>query len=138
MVISGLIRVESQGRGDTIDIGDVVQAEVDRSGLRGGIVTLFVSGSTAGLTTIEYEPGAVADFARLFEEIAASGRDYSHHLAWGCDNGHSHVRAALLGPSLTVPIIDGKLTLGTWQQIIVIDFDTRPRQRKIVVQILGD
>ena len=90
------------------------------------------------LTTIEYEDGAVDDLSRAIERIAPRGMGYEHHLRWGDDNGHSHVRAALLGPSLSVPFVGGRLTLGTWQQIILIDFDTRPRQREIVAQIMGE
>jgi secondary thiamine-phosphate synthase enzyme len=132
------ISVRTKGRGDTLDITSRAAQEVSESGLVTGVLTLFVPGSTAGLTTIEFEPGAVSDLARLFEEIASEGREYKHHLRWGDDNGHSHVRAALLGPSLSVPIVEGRLTLGTWQQIVLIDFDTRPREREIVVQIIGE
>ena len=95
-------------------------------------------GSTAGVTTIEFEPGAVSDLNRLFEEIAPRHQDYRHHLRWGDDNGSSHVRAALLGPSLTVPFADGTLILGTWQQIMLLEFDTRPRKREIVIQVVGE
>jgi secondary thiamine-phosphate synthase enzyme len=102
------------------------------------VATLFVPGSTAGLTTIEYEPGAVADFQRLFDEVAHPDREYKHHLRWGDDNGHAHVRAALLGPSLAVPFAGASLTLGTWQQIILCDFDTRGRDREVVVQVMGE
>ena len=115
-----------------------LRALLTDTGLRAGTVTLFVPGSTAGLTTIEFEPGAVADFQRLFDETASPDREYQHHLRWGDDNGHAHVRAALLGPSLSVPFVDGALTLGTWQQIILCDFDTRGRDRHIVAQIIGE
>ncbi len=136
-VLSESISVESRGNGDTLDLTPALSECLMTSGLSSGIATLFIGGSTAGLTTIEYEPGAVADLARLFEELAARGRDYRHHLTWGDDNGHSHVRAALLGPDLTVPFTDGALRLGTWQQVILVDFDTRPRRREIFVQLLG-
>ena len=99
---------------------------------------MFVVGSTAGVTTIEFEPGAVHDLNALFERCAPRDGDYRHHLRWGDDNGSSHVRAALLGPSVVVPFEDGKLLLGTWQQIALFEFDTRPRQREIVMQIVGD
>jgi secondary thiamine-phosphate synthase enzyme len=132
------ISVRTKGRGDTLDITARAAREVSESGLVTGVLTLFVPGSTAGLTTIEFEPGAVSDLARLFEEIASAAREYRHHLRWGDDNAHSHVRAALLGPSLSVPFVEGRLTLGTWQQIVLIDFDTRPREREIVVQIIGE
>jgi secondary thiamine-phosphate synthase enzyme len=102
------------------------------------VVVLFVIGSTAGLTTIEYEPGAIADLGRAFEKLAPKGGEYEHHMRWGDDNGHSHVRAALLGPSLAVPFRDGRLTVGTWQQIVLVDFDTRPRQREVVAQVIGE
>lgn len=127
-------------RGDThiIDITEQVRDELRQSGLTDGLVTVFCPGSTGALTTIEYEPGAVSDFKRLFTEIAATDRPYQHNQRWGDGNGHSHVRAALLGPSLTVPFAAGNLTLGTWQQIIFIDFDNRPRQRTLVVQIMGE
>jgi secondary thiamine-phosphate synthase enzyme len=111
---------------------------VRRSGLQAGIVTIFVVGSTAGVTTIEFEPGAVADFNRLFESLAPRGAEYAHHLRWGDDNGSSHVRAALLGPSTTVPFTDGRPVLGTWQQIVLVEFDTRARRREVVVQMVGE
>src|SRR5262245_39859124 len=132
------ISVRTKGRGDTLDITSHAAREVSESGLVTGALTLFVPGSTAGITTIEFEPGAVADFARLFDEIAPAGREYRHHLRWGDDNGHSHVRAALLGPSLSVPFVEGRLTLGTWQQIVLVDFDTSPRDREVIVQIIGE
>lgn len=132
------IELETRGHGDTQDLTANVAEIVRDSGVTSGIVTLFVPGSTAGLTTIEFEPGAVADLARLFEEIAPRSAEYRHHLTWGDDNGHAHVRAALLGPSLTVPFAGGRLTLGTWQQIILVDFDTRPRRRLIVAQVMGE
>jgi secondary thiamine-phosphate synthase enzyme len=111
---------------------------VSASAARAGIAIVFVVGSTAGLTTIEFEPGAIADLNGLFERLAPRSAEYRHHLRWGDDNGSSHVRAALLGPSLTVPFVDGALTLGTWQQIMLLEFDTRPRTREVVVQILGE
>ena len=101
-------------------------------------MTVFVTGSTAAVTTIEFEPGAVSDFNRLFEQLAPRRGEYRHHLRWGDDNGSSHVRAALLGPSLTIPFVDGALTLGTWQQIMLVEFDTSARRREIVVQMIGE
>ena len=130
--------VRTQGNNATQDVTLMVARAVEESGLRTGIVTLFVPGSTGGLTTIEFESGAVADLDGLLERVAPGEIEYRHNLRWGDGNGHSHVRAALIGPSLTVPFQEGRLTLGTWQQIIFIDFDTRPRRREIVVQILGD
>src|SRR5712691_7865968 len=138
MVATRRCDIATRGQDDAHDITDLVAAAVADSGVASGIVTVFVVGSTAGVTTIEFEPGAVADLNRLFEDVAPRHADYRHHLRWGDDNGSSHVRAALLGPSLTVPFVNGALTLGTWQQIILIEFDTRPRRRDIVIQIVGE
>jgi secondary thiamine-phosphate synthase enzyme len=102
------------------------------------VATVFVVGSTAGITTIEFEPGAVSDLNRMFEELAPRDAEYQHHLRWGDDNGSSHARAALLGPSIAVPFAEGELLLGQWQQIALFEFDTRPRRREIVVQIVGE
>ena len=132
------ITCHTRGHGDVVDLTRPAQEAVEASGLRSGVLTLFVPGSTAGLTTIEFESGAVADFRRLFDEIASPDREYRHHLRWGDDNGHAHVRAALLGPSLAVPFVDGRLTLGTWQQIVLCDFDTQARDRRVVAQIQGE
>jgi secondary thiamine-phosphate synthase enzyme len=130
--------LSTKGQGDAHDITEAVARAVTQSGIRAGIVTVFVVGSTAGVTTIEFEPGAVHDLNTVFEELAPRSADYRHHLRWGDDNGSSHVRAALLGPSITVPFNNGELLLGTWQQIALVEFDTRPRRRKIVLQILGE
>lgn len=138
MVATRRHEVSTRGQGDTHDMTEAVATAVAESRCASGTVTVFVVGSTAGVTTIEYEPGAIADLNRLFDEIAPRSADYRHHLRWGDDNGSSHVRAALLGPSLTVPFVDGKLALGTWQQIMLIEFDTRPRRREIVIQIIGE
>jgi len=138
MVITVTREIKTKGQGDARDITDDVQAAVAESGLKAGVATVFVVGSTAALTTIEFEPGAVADLNRLFDELAPRDGDYRHHLRWGDDNGSSHVRAALLGPSLTVPFDEAKLLLGTWQQIMLLEFDTRPRARKYVVQLVGE
>ncbi len=138
MVISKKLTVNTNGNGDTLDITPGVERALLESKLTSGVVALFVIGSTAALTTIEYEDGAVNDLGRLLERIVPRQVEYEHHLRWGDDNGHSHVRAALLGPALSVPFVDGQLTLGTWQQIILIDFDTRPRQRQVVAQIMGE
>jgi secondary thiamine-phosphate synthase enzyme len=128
----------TKGQGDAHDLTKIVGDAVRASNLHAGIATIFVVGSTAGITTIEFEPGAVADFNALFERLAPRGDDYRHHLRWGDDNGSSHVRAALLGPSLTIPFDNGGLLLGTWQQILLLEFDTRPRRREIVVQLVGE
>ena len=130
--------IATRGQGDAYDITDFVAAAVSESRLAAGIVTVFVVGTTAGVTTIEFEPGAVADFNRMFEQVAPRRAEYRHHLRWGDDNGSSHVRAALLGPSLAVPFNGGSLTLGTWQQIMLVEFDTRPRKREIVIQMIGE
>jgi secondary thiamine-phosphate synthase enzyme len=137
-VKSGSISLNTQGGTDILNItGQLIQL-VAESGLHSGIVTIFCPSSTSGLTTIEYEPGAVSDLKRLFEELVPAGRAYAHEAAWGDGNGHSHVRAALLGASLTIPLVEKTLTLGTWQEVIYIDFDVRPRQRELVVQMVGE
>ena len=137
-VYSAALTIETRGRTDVHDMTDGVAGVVTASGLRAGTATVFAPGSTAGVTTIEYEPGLKQDIADYLEKIAPYGDDYKHHATWHDDNGAAHVRAALVGPSLTVPFIDGRLTLGTWQQIALICFDTRPRRREIVVQIVGE
>ena len=138
MVVTRRNEVATRGQGDAHDVTDLVASAVAASTLTAGIATVFVVGSTAALTTIEFEPGAVADLNRLFEVLAPRAGEYRHHLRWGDDNGSSHVRAALLGPSLTVPFADHKLLLGTWQQILLLELDTRPRRREIVIQIVGE
>jgi secondary thiamine-phosphate synthase enzyme len=132
------IKLQTRADAEIIDITSETQDAVNRSGLKDGVVTLFVPGSTAALTTIEYEEGALADFRRLFDEIASPNRQYAHNARWGDGNGHSHVRAALVGPSLAVPFVDGRLTLGTWQQIVLVDFDNQPRVRTFIAQIMGE
>ena len=138
MVITSTISLQTKGNDDTIDITHQIQKEIDANNINSGTVTAFVIGSTAGLTTIEYEPGVVTDFSEMFERIIPKGMRYQHDRAWGDGNGHSHVRASLLGPSLVVPFTDKRLILGTWQQIILVDFDNRPRSRQIVLQIMGE
>jgi secondary thiamine-phosphate synthase enzyme len=138
VVLTSRHEISTKGQGDGRDITDLVARIVADSGADDGAVTVFVVGSTAGVTTIEFEPGAVADLNRMFESLAPRHGDYQHHLRWGDDNGSSHVRAALLGPSLVVPFQSGKLLLGTWQQIILLEFDTRPRRRDLIVQIAGE
>jgi secondary thiamine-phosphate synthase enzyme len=138
-VVSTIKRsVATSGQGDAHDITRLVADAVADAGAGSGIVTVFVVGSTAAVTTIEFEPGAIADLNRLFESLAPREGRYQHHLRWGDDNGSSHVRAALLGPSLTIPFEQGALTLGTWQQIMLLEFDTRPRRRELVLQIVGE
>ena len=138
MVITHELHVHTRGNTDVQDITRQVAQAVRDSGLRAGIVTVFCPGSTGGLTTIEYESGVIADLQQVLDEITPPDRDYRHHLRWGDDNGRSHVRAALLGPALTVPFVDARLTLGTWQQIVFLDFDTSPRSRRLVLQIIGE
>ena len=138
MVATSRFRVNTSGQGDAHDITDSVRRAIAEGGVRSGIATVLVVGSTASITTIEFEPGAVADLNRLFDRLAPRGADYQHHLRWGDDNGSSHVRAALLGPSVTVPFTDLALELGTWQQIMLLEFDTRAREREVVVQIIGE
>ena len=138
MVATDRRSVATRGQGDAHDITDLVSQIVSESRIADGVATVFIVGSTAAVTTIEFEPGAVADLNRLLEQIAPRSAEYRHHLRWGDDNGSSHVRAALLGPSLTVPFAEAKLLLGTWQQIVLLELDTRPRKREIVVQVIGD
>ena len=129
---------KSQGFCDIIDITAKVQEQVKKEQVQKGLVTLFVPGSTAALTTIEYEPGLVQDLKELVEKLIPSGRRYHHDDRWGDDNGFSHLRASLFGPSLQIPIEGGRLALGTWQQIILVDFDNRPRTREVTVQVMGE
>jgi secondary thiamine-phosphate synthase enzyme len=138
MIATKKISLKSKGNCDIIDITPEVEEQVAGSDIKNGIVTLFISGSTAGLSTIEYESGLLSDFKAMWERNIPRGIEYKHNLAWGDGNGHSHVRASLLGASLVVPFNDKKLALGTWQQIVVVDFDNRPRSRQIVVQIMGE
>jgi secondary thiamine-phosphate synthase enzyme len=138
MVITKELHLQTQGHTDVQDITRQVEELVQETDLRAGTVTLFCPGSTGGLTTIEHESGVVTDLKQVFDEIAPPDRDYRHHQKWGDDNGSAHVRAALIGPSLTVPLVERRLTLGTWQQIIFVDFDTRARSRRLVVQIMGE
>lgn len=132
------ISLSTQGNADIRDITDQLANAVSKSGLTSGVATIFCPSATSALTTIEFEGGALSDLRRLFDEIVPVNREYAHNQRWHDGNGHSHVRAALLGPSLTIPFVDGQLTLGTWQQVIYVDFDNRPRQRKLVVQLIGE
>jgi len=138
MVVSKSIELHTSGNCDIQDITAQVNQEVARSGVKGGIVTVFVPGSTGGVTTIEFESGLVSDLRQMFDRIIPTNIAYKHDLRWGDGNGYAHVRASLLGPSLTVPIVNGSLTLGTWQQIVFVDFDNRPRSRRLIVQIVGE
>jgi secondary thiamine-phosphate synthase enzyme len=137
-VITKVITVSSNGEGDMIDITRQTDESIKASGLQDGIVTIFVSGSTASITTIEYEVGLKKDFPKMLARIAPSEIEYEHDNTWHDGNGHSHVRASLIGPSLTVPFKNKSMMLGTWQQIVLLEMDTRPRERKIVLQIIGE
>jgi secondary thiamine-phosphate synthase enzyme len=139
MVKTANIKVKTKGNCDVVNITEQTMEAVGRAGVASGVVTLFNVGSTAGITTTEYEPGLVNhDIKAAFEKIAPRAGRYEHEQTWHDDNGHAHVRAALLGPSLSVPVVEGRLTLGTWQQIILVDFDTRPRTRTVICQIIGE
>ncbi|MFC2142307.1 secondary thiamine-phosphate synthase enzyme YjbQ [Acidobacteriota bacterium] len=137
-IINETMSLTTQGFNDMHDITRDVAQKLDEHELTNGIVTIFVPGSTGGLTTIEFEPGLEQDFAELMDRVAPHGVGYHHDARWGDGNGFSHVRASLLGPSLSVPIADGRMTLGTWQQIVFVDFDNRSRSRSLMVQLMGE
>lgn len=138
MVQTRRLEFATRGNCDIHDLTTAVQRALAQSGVQSGLVSLFTPSSTSGLTTIEYEDGALEDLRQAIQRIAPRDIDYRHNERWGDGNGHAHVRAALLGPSLSLPVIDGQLCLGTWQQIVFIDFDVRPRRRTVLMQILGD
>lgn len=136
-VVTKKIKLDTKGDTDIIDITAQVASALSKSKLGSGAVTVFVPGSTGGLTTVEYEPGLVQDLKDYFEKIAPKSGHYEHNVRWHDGNGYAHVRASFLGPSISVPFVDNKLQLGTWQQIIFIDFDNRPRSRELLVQLIG-
>ena len=138
MIITRKISLQSKGHCDIIDITPQVEQQIAETDINDGTVTVFVAGSTAGITTIEYEPGLLSDFPEMWERIVPGDINYDHDRRWGDGNGYSHVRASLLGASMVVPFTDKRLTLGTWQQIVVVDFDNRPRSRQIILQIMGE
>ena len=138
MVSTRRSTVSTTGQGDVHDVTSAVVAAVAESRLRAGIVTVFVVGSTAGITTLEFEPGVIGDLGRALEVVAPRDGKYEHHLRWHDDNGSSHVRAALIGPSVTIPFVDGQLMLGTWQQVALIELDTRGFRREVVMQVMGE
>jgi secondary thiamine-phosphate synthase enzyme len=138
MVKTKRLKLQTKGRDHVIDITNQVEEVILESRIKNGIVTVFVHGSTASITTIEYEPGLVKDIKEIDEKIVPSDVTYAHDATWGDANGYAHLRASLIGPSLTVPVVSGSMTLGTWQQIIIIDHDNRPRSREIIVQVLGE
>ncbi|MCH8124610.1 YjbQ family protein [candidate division KSB1 bacterium] len=132
------ILIDSKGHTDIIDITSKIASIINHSSINKGLVIVFVPGSTAALTTIEFEPGLLKDLPEFFEKIIPQNKSYNHDKTWGDGNGYAHLRASLVGPSISIPIKNNQMILGTWQQLILIDFDNRPRQRRLVVQILGD
>jgi secondary thiamine-phosphate synthase enzyme len=137
-VITKTISFQTKGNADMIDITSQVQDVLSSTGVDSGIVTVFVPGSTASVSTIEYEPGLLKDFPRAMDKLAPAGAHYDHDARWGDGNGHSHVRATMMGPGLVIPFESRRLLLGTWQQIVLIDFDNRPRARSVIVQVMGE
>lgn len=137
-IITKKIKLSTKGETDIINITTEIASAVLNSGLKNGSVTIFVPGSTGGITTLEYEPGLVEDIKTYFEKIAPKKGEYQHNIRWKDGNGYSHVRAAFLGPGITVPFVNNQMQLGRWQQIVFIDFDNRPRDREIIVQIIGE
>ncbi|MDO8603057.1 MAG: secondary thiamine-phosphate synthase enzyme YjbQ [Candidatus Omnitrophota bacterium] len=137
-IITKKIKLSTKGDTDIINITAETASAVLNSGLENGSVTVFVSGSTGGITTLEYEPGLVEDLQTYFEKIAPKKGEYQHNIRWQDGNGYSHVRASFLGPGITVPFVNNQMLLGKWQQIVFIDFDNRPREREIIVQIIGE
>lgn len=138
MIITKNISFSTRGDGDIIDITDQVERQVAEADIDSGVTTVFVAGSTAGITTIEYEPGLIADLQGMWQRLIPKGIPYDHDRRWGDGNGYAHVRAALLGASLTIPFRNKKFLLGTWQQLVLIDFDNRPRSRQVILQIMGE
>jgi len=138
MIVTKKISLSTQGECDIVDITPQVAEQLSQSGMNTGTVTIFVAGSTAGVTTIEFEPGLVSDLQTMWQRIVPKGISYSHDRRWGDGNGYAHVRASLLGASLVVPFSNKSLSLGTWQQIVLVDFDNRPRSREVILQITGD
>jgi len=137
MIVTSSLQFRT-GVGEMIDLSDRVRKAVEEAKIRNGLAVVFVPGATGTVTTIEFEPGLAKDMTDALERLAPQELDYSHNQRWGDGNGHSHVRAAMLGPSLTVPVVDGLLTLGTWQQIVFLELDCRPRDRRLVLQVMGE
>lgn len=138
MVTTKLISIKTNGNCDVMDITERISREVSSSSIKNGTATIFITGSTAGITTIEYEGRLVNDFKNMWDRVIPQNIPYEHDKTWGDGNGHSHIRASLIGASLSIPFTDKKLLLGTWQQVVVVDFDNRPRAREIVIQLLGE
>ncbi len=137
-VVTKQLSVETRGEGDILDVTENVAEAVSESSLENGVVTIFVPGSTGALTTIEYEPGLLKDLPNVLERVAPKRLEYEHERRWHDGNGHSHVRASIIGPCLTVPFVKGRLTLGTWQQIIFLELDVHSRHRQLILQIIGE
>lgn len=135
---NGSITLKTSARDEVIDVTEKVREIVSKSKIREGLACVFVVGSTAAVTTVEHEPGLVTDMRDAMDRLYPKSIDYEHHQRWGDGNGHSHIRASFVGPSLTVPIVDGNLVLGTWQQIVFLEFDNKPRTREITIKIVGD
>ena len=138
MVVTRKIKLSTEGHADVRDITPLIREELESAGIANGMFTVFVPGSTAGITSIEYESGAVQDLKDAISRMAPEDIRYLHDARWGDGNGYSHVRAALLGASFTVPVINGEPVLGTWQQVVLVDFDNRPRSRSLILQIIGE
>lgn len=138
MLYRKVIEFRTNGENDIIDLTDKVEEIIRDSGIKNGLVNVFIPGSTGALTTMEYEPGLVKDLTRALAKIAPSNIDYEHHKRWGDDNGRSHVKASIVGPSITIPFENGRLLCGTWQQIVFLELDTRPRNRRVIVTVLGE
>ena len=137
-VVTKQLSLNTRGEQDIIDITGMVSEAVNESGVKDGVITVFVPGATGALTTIEYEPGLLMDFPNMLERVAPKNLSYEHEKRWHDGNGHSHVRASLIGPSLTIPVVKGELTLGTWQQIIFLELDVHSRRRTLILQIIGE
>ena len=137
VVLTRTVQIKSKGENDMIDITQQTEALIREGNIQDGVITVFVTGSTAAVTTIEYEPGLRRDFPKMLSRIAPNDIEYEHDNTWHDGNGHSHVRASLVGPSLTIPFRNRSLMLGTWQQIVLVEMDIRPRQRNIIMQIIG-
>ena len=138
MIVSQKVSLETKGQCDIVDISHQVAEKIAGGDIASGTVSLFITGSTAAITTIEYEPGLIADLKEMWRRIVPEDISYQHDQRWGDGNGHSHIRASLLGASLVIPFTDKKLALGTWQQIVLVDFDNRPRSRQVILQIMGE
>jgi len=137
-VATSEIKFNTKGNGAVVDLTDEIASAVRNSSTSNGTVTVFAPGATSGITTIEYEPGLIEDLPEFFEKIIPSNKSYHHDLTWHDGNGFSHLRSALIGPDITIPFVSQRLTLGTWQQVVFLEFDNRPRQRKVIVQIMGE